>query len=87
MAELIVTKGNPIYMGTSKQGRIYNFAYCSDATEVYLLIVDSDFNEAHRIKLDSSYKTGDVFAAALSGVSLDKYFYCYEVDGVLKLDP
>ena len=87
MAELIVTKGNPIYMGTSRQGRVYNFAYCSDAAEVYLLILDSDFNEVHRIRLDSSYKTGDVFAAALSGVSLDKYFYCYEVDGVLKLDP
>lgn len=87
MAELLITKGNPVYMGTSKQGKIYNFAYGSRAECADLLILNSDGSERYRIKMDSSYKTGDVFAVALSGVSLDKYYYCYEENGKRRLDP
>ncbi len=87
MAELVITKGNPVHMGASKQGKAYNFAYCSKASSVSLLIIGSDGSVVHRFELDESYKTGDVFAVSLSGANLDKCFYCYEVDKVRRLDP
>lgn len=87
MAELVVTKGNPIHKGVSRHGRAYNFALSSPADNITLLILNAEGKVLHSIPLDGSFKTGDVFAAELGGISLEKCFYCYEVDGERYIDP
>ena len=40
-----------------------------------------------RIELDSSMKCGNIFSVHVSGRRLDTCFYCYEIDGLMYLDP
>ncbi len=84
---MIVAKGNPIAMGSSKNGKNYNFAFSSEAKQISLLIYDLKYELKHKIILDSTYKTGNVFACVISGVSMDKALYCYEVEGIKIIDP
>ena len=87
MAELIITKGNPLQRGATKNGRMYNFAYECTSPQASLIISDGKGVEIYRVELDESYKTGDVFAVTLGGVSLDRYYYSYEVEGERRIDP
>ena len=87
MAELIITKGNPLQRGATKNGRLYNFAYECTSPQASLIISDGKGVEIYRVELDESYKTGDVFAVTIGGVSLDRYYYSYEVDNERRIDP
>ena len=87
MAELIITKGNPLQRGATKNGRLYNFAYGCTSPQASLIISDGKGVEIYRVELDESYKTGDVFAVIIGGVSLDRYYYSYEVDNERRIDP
>ena len=40
MAELIITKGNPLQRGATKNGRLYNFAYECTSPQASLIISD-----------------------------------------------
>ncbi len=71
----------------AKNGKNYNFAFSSEAKQISLLIYDLKYMLKHEIILDSTYKTGNVFACSISGVSMDKALYCYEVDGLKVIDP
>lgn len=84
---MIVAKGNPLVMGSSKNGKNYNFAFSSEAKQISLLIYDLKYNLKYEILLDSTYKTGNVFACAISDISMEKALYCYEIDGIKMIDP
>jgi len=84
---MIVAKGNPLKMGSSRNGKTYNFAFSEKAEEVSLLIYDLQNRLKQKIVLDKSYKTGNVFACSISGTAMDKALYCYEVEGTKIIDP
>ena len=83
-----INKGNPLKPGADKVARAsYNFSLACAADEISLLIYDGGQNLKYRFKLDKSYKTGNVFSCVLSGESLDKALYRYEIDGRAYVDP
>lgn len=83
----MIAKGNVLKMGSSKTGRVYNFAFASESDRAALLIYGSNGELKHRFEMDSEYKVGSVFACQISGESLDKDLYCYEVNGKKVVDP
>lgn len=85
---MIIKKGNALLMGCNKNNRSYNFAVTSKAAEILLLIFENGKEEPKlSIKLDESFKTGDIFACDISDVNLDKCTYCYYVEDELYIDP
>ncbi len=84
---MIITRGDVTRLGSCKLGKGYNFAVASKSDMVTLLIYDKTKKLKHRIEMDKSFKTGDVFACEVSAVSLDKAYYVYEIDGKTYVDP
>lgn len=84
---MMIAKGNVLKLGSSKIGRAYNFAFASESDKAALLIYDGNGALKHRYEMDSDYKVGSVFACQISGESLDKALYCYEVEGKRIIDP
>lgn len=83
-----ISKGNPLLMGSQKVNRSYNFSYACTNDNITLLIFDSKAEQvSYRIQMDATYKTGDVFSCKIGGVSLDKCYYGYEVNGRMRIDP
>ncbi len=76
---MVVNKGNPLIMGCSKHNRSYNFAFASQKDNVKLVIYNSDRTDIVLEQiLDETYKTGDVFSCAISGIGLDRCYYVYK---------
>lgn len=83
-----ITYGNPCIMGAVKTEEGYNFAIQSVADEIALLLYKKNCQEAETyIEMDSSFKTGDVFAVLLTGVDLHEYQYHYKIAGKSIVDP
>ena len=74
-------------MGCSRYKDGYNFTYESECENAALLIFDAHMKPKERIELDSSMKCGNIFSVHVSGRRLDTCFYCYEIDGLMYLDP
>ena len=84
---MLISKGNPMLMGCSRYKDGYNFTYEAECDNVALLIFDAHMKPKERIELDSSMKCGNIFSVHVSGRRLDTCFYCYEIDGLMYLDP
>ena len=84
---MLISKGNPMLMGCSRYKDGYNFTYESECDSAALLIFDAHMKPKERIELDSSMKCGNIFSVHVSGRRLDTCFYCYEIDGLMYLDP
>lgn len=82
-----INKGNPLKMGCEKTGRSYQFSFAETCDSVSLLLYDSRGTLKYRVDMDERFKTGSVFSCRISGVSLDKALYCYEVNGEKRIDP
>ena len=84
---MLISKGNPMLMGCSRYKDGYNFTYEAECDNVALLIFDVHMKLKERIELDSSMKCGNIFSVYVCDRKLDKSFYCYEIDGLMYLDP
>ncbi len=84
---MLISKGNPMLMGCSRYKDGYNFTYEAECDSAALLIFDAHMKPKERIELDSSMKCGNIFSVHVSGRRLDTCFYCYEIDGLMYLDP
>lgn len=84
---MLINRGNPMMMGCTKYRDRYNFSLESDRDSIALLLFDAHMNQKERIELDSSMKFGNIFSVLITGIKLDKYFYCYEIDGREYIDP
>ena len=84
---MLMNRGNPMMMGCTKYRDGYNFSLESDRDSIALLLFDAHMNQRERIELDSSMKFGNIFSVLITGIKLDKYFYCYEIDGREYIDP
>lgn len=85
---MIVKKGNALPMGCSKINKSYHFAVASKAKKITLLIFENAGKDLKfSVEMDESFKTGDVFACEISGVGLERCYYCYEADGRYMIDP
>lgn len=80
--------GNPLILGCNKINNRYNFAFeCSESDAYICIFRRNEKKPQSRIMLDSSFKTGNVFACSIDGVNLDDCFYCYEAGGQRFIDP
>ena len=84
---MLISKGNPMLMGCSRYKDGYNFTYEAECDNAALLIFDVHMKLKERIELDSSMKCGNIFSVYVCDRKLDKSFYCYEIDGLMYLDP
>ncbi|MBQ4283475.1 MAG: alpha-amylase [Lachnospira sp.] len=82
-----ISKGNVTRLGSNRDGKGYNFALASESGEVTLHIYDSGLKLKNSLVMDQAYKTGNVFACRISGVSLEKAYYSYEINGTHYVDP
>jgi isoamylase len=84
---MLISKGNPMLMGCSRYKDGYNFTYEAECDSAALLIFDVHMKLKERIELDSSMKCGNIFSVYVCDRKLDKCFYCYDIDGLMYLDP
>ncbi|MDO5402328.1 MAG: alpha-amylase [Eubacteriales bacterium] len=85
---MIIKKGNALLMGCNKIDKSYNFSVAGRTDEITLNIYENLSSEPKfSVKLDRSYKTGDVFSCAISGAELDNCYYGYEAGGKTYTDP
>lgn len=80
---LIVQKGTPIPLGVSRGNGFFNFSVAlKDVDECQLnLYVPGESVATYSIKMDRTYKFGDVFCVAIKGVQLQDMEYEYLVFG------
>ncbi|MGN0316617.1 MAG: hypothetical protein ACI4E1_01640 [Lachnospira sp.] len=93
---MLISRGNPILMGVNEINNTYNFSIVSELDDIKLMLFKKDSkasagmekcNAEYVIDLDSSFKSGDVFSCAVSGVELKDYLYCYQSGGTYMVDP
>jgi len=86
--KLIVNSGNPTILGVNKTENGYNFAFCSDSSNVHLkLYKKGEENASYDICFEEKHRVGSVYCVQLSGICFNKYSYIYEVDGNEVVDP
>lgn len=82
-----ISKGNPAIFGCNKINDSYIFTFCSKAEMVSLCLFDAvKRRPKYKIKLDETYKTGEVFSCSVNE-NLTGYYYCYEENGAYVVDP
>ncbi len=90
MTELKYIPGDCMTLGVTRTGKNVNFAVAvGDTDEVILKLYKGkdDISPEHIIKLDASYKYGNIFAVTLKNFSGKGYTYSYEAKGVSFIDP
>lgn len=74
--------GNPVKMGVTAADGAYNFSVRALEDEIVLeLYAPGQKKPEYSIKLDSSYKFGDIFAVRLDAIDLEDYYYRYMSGG------
>lgn len=85
---MLISRGNPMIMGCTKNKDGYNFSFANTADKVFLCIYKGAKKRiVKKIELDGSYKKGNVFSCLVGGVSLKDCYYAYEVNGKSVVDP
>lgn len=83
-----ITKGNPCMMGVVKTNDGYNFSIQSEEDNVDLLLYQFDGRRPEKIiRLDTSFKIGEVFSVCLSDCNLHTMEYNYSINGAVFVDP
>lgn len=76
---MVITKGNPLLMGTTQIGDSYNFCVSSTSSDLMLNLYPPKGKKSKHIsiKLDETYRFGGVFCVLLEDVDLTGYTYYY----------
>lgn len=86
-----IMKGNPLIMGVARTKEGCNFSIQSQEESVELLLFQQKEAKAqHKIKLNATFKTGDIFSVCLQELCEDfyqKFEYAYRINGVYVPDP
>ncbi len=90
MADFRYKPGDYMKLGVSRQGKNTNFAVAiGDTDEVLLKLYknSTDTQPEKVIKLDESFKTGNIFSVTVENYSFKGYTYLFEAKGVSFVDP
>lgn len=75
-------------MGCNLIDGAYNFSICTSSDNVLLLIFsDKKKYPKHKIKLNEDNRFGDIYSVRIEGIDLSKYYYAYEIDKHIYIDP
>ncbi|MBQ2473650.1 MAG: alpha-amylase [Lachnospira sp.] len=83
-----VRSGNPTIMGANLIDGVYNFSFANASSNVTLLLFsEKKKHPKYKIKFEEDMRFGDVYSMAISGIDLSSYFYAYEIDKHIFIDP